>query len=349
MLRFKRGQVRILEALLTCMILLIGLSAAVYFGGVYESVETGELEEVGQNILSILDDSEVIDEIVFGEEGVDELKTLIETLLPPDTFYSVRVSSALTNETIREVSNIVGQNFSSVADTVALRQVKTISLPVARRELTKLDVMLVIDRSGSMGWEDPPRIYYAKEAAKTFVDQLNASRDRVGLASFATEASLDHHLSNNFDSVKSEIDSLQANGWTKMGGGLEEANAELNSSHRDDAILAMILLSDGMANVDRDGNIYEDEENREPAMSYVREEANEAGNMSVVLYTIGLGNDTEHFDEELLRSIVKNGGHYYYAPSAEDLEDIYEKIALDLLFQVRYDIVVIEITLVKAG
>lgn len=349
MLGWRKGQVRVIEALLTCLIILVGLSVTVYFGGVYKPVETGELEEVGENILSILDDPEVIEEIVFGSGADSNLKALIEALLPPDTFYSVRISSA-TNQTVySELTNMMNQNLSSVSDTVTLQQVKTISLPVAREELTKLDVMLVIDRSGSMGWEDPPRIYYAKEAAKTFVDQLNASKDMVGLASFGWEGTLDHHFSSNFDSVKSEIDSLNAYGATNMGGGIEQSNIEFASNHRNDTIMAMILLSDGMANVDRNGTYYEEGEDRTPAITYVVEEANIAGNMSVVIYTIGLGNDTNHFDEDLLKNIVRNGGHYYYAPSAEDLEGIYEMIALDLLYQVRYDVVVIELTLVKAG
>ena len=109
--------------------------------------------------------------------------------------------------------------------------------------------------------------------------------------------------------------------------------------------MATIILSDGLVNVDREDIIYPGEY-RTPAMNYVREEADVAEAMGVIIYTIGLGNE---IDEDLLKDIVRNGGHYYNAPSAEDLEHIYEMIALDLLFQVQYEIVIIELTLVKAG
>jgi hypothetical protein len=84
-------------------------------------------------------------------------------------------------------------------------------------------------------------------------------------------------------------------------------------------------------------------------MNYVREEADVAEAMGVIIYTIGLGNSSSHFDEDLLQEIVRNGGSYYRAPSAEDLVEIYELIALDLLFQVQYEIVKIDLSLVKAG
>lgn len=346
---YKKGQVKIIEALITCVILMSGLSFVVFYGGIYKTIGTTELEEVGENIISVIDDQEVLKKIVFSEESVDsEIKSLIEALLPPDVFFILSIASSEQDQ-ITSITNIVSHNLSSSLDSVAIQQVKTVSMPITRKEFLELDVMLIIDRSGSMGWEDPPRIYYAKEAAKTFVDQLNASRDMVGLTSFGWSGTTDHHLTHNFVSVKSEIDDLNAYGATNMGEGLEKANDEFVTNQRNDTVTASILLSDGFANVDRDGQYYDEDDDRTPVFQYVREEANVAGNMSVALYTIGLGNSTDHFDEDLLKEIVRNGGHYYHAPSAEDLEEIYEMIALDLLFQVQYDIVTIELTLIKAG
>jgi len=96
----------------------------------------------------------------------------------------------------------------------------------------------------------------------------------------------------------------------------------------------MILLSDGVAN-----RPY----NETYAKEYARSQAEIAA--GVIIYTIGLG-DPSYFDEELLKEIQTNG--YYYAPSAEDLTDIYLAIAEDLLFIVKYEIVVLTLTLVKA-
>ena len=346
----KKGQVRIIEALLTLMIMLSALSVAVFFGGVRKTVRNSELEEVGENILSILDDQDVIQKIVFTEEDIDsEVKTFIEALLPPDVFYILTISSVEQNQIISEISNIENQTLISVLDSTSFQEIRTISMPVGRKEFLELDIVLTIDRSGSMGWDTPTRISYAKLAAKTFVDQLNGSRDMTGLTSFGWDGTIDHQLSNDFASVKSEIDDLNANGATNMGEGLEKANDEFVAHHREDTLMATIILSDGLVNVDREGNYYDEEEDRTPAMNYVREEADVAEDMGIIIYTIGLGEESSSFDEDLLKEIVRNGGNYYRAPSAEDLVHIYEMIALDLFYQVQYEIVRIELTLAKAG
>jgi Mg-chelatase subunit ChlD len=352
LLKGKKGQVRIIESLLACILLLSGLSVIVQFGGVQKTSKASDLEEVGENILSILDDTDVITKIAFTEADVDaEIKALIEAMLPPDVYYVLSISGTDPNHLLTEISNVENQSLLSNLDAVSIQEIKPISLPVARKALLELDVVLIIDRSGSMGWESPTRISYAKAAAKTFIDQLNTTRDLVGLTSFATSGSINHHLSNNFPSVKSAINSLTANGYTNMGEGIEKTNNEFEANQRTDTIKAAILLSDGFANIDEGGYppAYDEHDDRTPVFEYVQDEADVAGDNGVVLYTIGLGNSTDQFDEDLLKQIVKNGGSYYRAPSAEDLEDIYNMIAVDLLYRVQYDVVRIEITLIRAG
>jgi len=351
LIKGKKGQVKIVEGLLTLIIVLSALSFLVYFGGTHKTVGTSELEEVGENVLSVLDDQDVVEKIVFADDDIDaELKTLIEALLPPDVFFIVTLTSTAENCLITEISNLENQTQASLMDSVSFQEVKTLSMPVGRKELLELDVVLVIDRSGSMGWETPTRLSYAKQGAKIFVDKMNASRDMVGLTSFAWGGTNDHPLSHDFASVKVAIDDLYANGATNMGEGLEKANDEFVARHRDDALMAAVILSDGLVNVDRNGIYYNDWDDRTPAMDYVREEADVAEAMGVIIYTIGLGETSNNFDEDLLKEVVRNGGKYYYAPSADDLIYIYEWIASDLLqYQVQFDIVRIELTLLKAG
>jgi Mg-chelatase subunit ChlD len=348
--RGKKGQVKIIEGLLTLIIVISALSFLVYFGGVHKTEGTSELEEVGENVLSILDDQDVVEKIVFSDDDVDaELKTLIEALLPPDVFFIITLSSTGENHLITEISNLENQTQASAMDAISFQELRTLSMPVGRKELLELDVILVIDRSGSMGWETPTRISYAKNAAKTFIDQLNGSRDLAGLTSFGWDGTIDHQLSHDLVSVKAEIDALHANGATNMGEGLEKANDEFVAHHREDAVAATILLSDGLVNVDRNGTYYDEGDDRTPAMDYVHEEADIAEDLGIIIYTIGLGEESSHFDEDLLMEIVRNGGKYYHAPSADDLGSIYDMIALDLFYKVQYDIVRIELTLYKAG
>src|SRR5204863_8223388 len=64
---------------------------------------------------------------------------------------------------------------------------------------TPLDVMQVLDRSGSMAGQ---KLTDAKSAAKGFVDAVRLSSDQIGVASFSDGASLAHGLSHHATSIK---------------------------------------------------------------------------------------------------------------------------------------------------
>ena len=182
-----------------------------------------------------------------------------------------------------------------------------------------LDVMLVIDRSGSMAGQ---QMTDAKNAAKIFVDELDAFNDRSGLVSFDgwsflwwgdPDAELDVNLTFDKASVKSGIDSLNANGGTAMGTGIQYANDHLRDMGRSGAVWAEVVLTDGRSNRGID-----------PLAA-----ANNAKARGIVVYTIGLGSDT---DGALLQQIADlTGGKYFYAPDSSQLNNIYLEIAEDLL------------------
>ena len=120
-----------------------------------------------------------------------------------------------------------------------------------------VDVMLVIDTSGSMAWDinhdygsSNQRMNAAKNAAKNFIGNLNPSRDTVGLVSFSSTASLKKSLTTDFNSVNSSINGLYASGATNMRKGFQLGIQELATHGRSDAIKALILMSDGEWNYD---------------------------------------------------------------------------------------------------
>lgn len=345
MLRNRKGQMRIIEAMITCFILVLGLSVSIYLSNVYAVMESGNIEKVATNILNMLDDVDVVEKVISDQSSWEsELKGLIENLLPPDTFYNLTLRSALTGEILGEITNLAEWNASSNMDSFSIERVVTMSLPLGRSEYLPLDVMLVMDVSGSMNDRLPgdtrTKIDGTKQAAKMFIDQLNSSRDRVGLVTFSTEATLRTHLTNDFAKVKSDIDNLYPNGYTDIGDGISNATGEFNLNGRRDnnTVWVTILLSDGMANRPLGTN----------ATEYALNKAEEASAMGIRIYTIGLGAKTV-IDEVLLREITANGGKYYYAPSADDLTDIYTRIVQDLMFEVKYDVIILELTIMKPG
>jgi len=110
-----------------------------------------------------------------------------------------------------------------------------------------IDVVLVIDRSGSMDDSDvsPTRMKAAQKAANNFVAQMNSTRDRVALVSFASDARLDTPLTNDKAILESKINSLTPTGATNMRQGFYEAISNLSNNGRSEAVKAVILMSDG--------------------------------------------------------------------------------------------------------
>jgi len=118
-----------------------------------------------------------------------------------------------------------------------------------------IDVVLVIDRSGSMGSDSPTRISSAQAASETFVGQMNPLRDRIGVVSYAgytsgTETRTDIALTNDYSQVNSTIDSLAASGATETRDALRQAIELLvNTPNYDEkAVKAVVLMTDGNYN-----------------------------------------------------------------------------------------------------
>jgi uncharacterized protein YegL len=167
-----------------------------------------------------------------------------------------------------------------------------------------VDVMLVIDRSGSMSGQ---KIADAKVAAITFVNRMDLSMDQIGVASFSSFATLNHQLSQSAVTVIQAISGLNAEGGTDIASGLEVAGDEILKSGHHLAANApvIVLLSDGQSYGD------------------VIAVANRVKGEGIRIISVGLGSSAQ---ESLLRAIASSKSDYYYAPDSTDLADIYQGI-----------------------
>lgn len=111
-------------------------------------------------------------------------------------------------------------------------------------------LMLVLDHSGSMASTDvaPTRLQAAISAANTFIDQLPASA-RIGVVAFSTSPDTVQQPNTNHAAARVAVDNQQANGGTDTGPALELALQLLHGSQKDHPPAAIVLLSDGAANL----------------------------------------------------------------------------------------------------
>lgn len=114
----------------------------------------------------------------------------------------------------------------------------------------KSDIVLVIDRSGSMKDKDKDgvsRMAHAKEAAEKFVSTLlpdgNDGNTHIAIVSFASNVSTNQPLTNYASELNEAIDGLKADGGTFTQAGIRQAELILKNSSAD--VKNIVLLSDG--------------------------------------------------------------------------------------------------------
>jgi Mg-chelatase subunit ChlD len=183
------------------------------------------------------------------------------------------------------------------------------------------DIELIIDRSGSMN--DYNKMNEAKDAATKFVDVMaRDSRNRLGLISFSDSATTNNSLTDNFTSIKNNINNLQPNGLTCIECAVKKANQDIATNGRPGVKKAVILLTDGKAN-------YIDGSNSQQPTAISEQKAIDAVNSGynaskTNFFTIGFGSDV---NTNFLKGIASSTGAKYYFPAPSELNDVYQEIS----------------------
>lgn len=193
--------------------------------------------------------------------------------------------------------------------------------PTPQACFEKADLMLVLDRSGSI---NSGELTILKDAAKFFVDTLAPSADgtHVGEVSFSTTGTLDEHLTAIGQDVKDAIDALISGGFTNLQDAILDSSGELanpgDGHDRDDGTSPdyMVIITDG--NPNRPGS----EANAKAVAAAAADAARAAG---TTVYVVGIGSDV---DEAYLRDeIADDEAHYFAAADFDDLVAILADIA----------------------
>ena len=214
-----------------------------------------------------------------------------------------------------------------------------------RTEGEGIDIMLCMDVSGSMGSTDipPSRMDVAKEVAEEFVRSRPV--DRIGLVIFSGESFTQCPLTNDRNTLITQIQKLESRALLKdgtvIGEGLATAVDRLTKSPSKSKVI--ILITDGKEDAPDTRLI-------DPLTAL-----DIAKSKEIKVYTIGMGAmpttivevtgnknkpknpNIDFIDEALLRKIaVETGGVYFRARDKQGLKDTYSQI--DKLEKSKIDI-----------
>lgn len=174
----------------------------------------------------------------------------------------------------------------------------------------RMNLVLVIDRSGSMGSEN--KLEQVKTSAVEILNNLNPS-DRLAIVTYddSINTLLPSTSVEDKNYIRELIYGLHPGGSTNLSGGMMAGFAEAQRNFREDSVNRIVLLSDGLANV---GIV-------DPTQ--IANQAKRIRENKISVSAMGVGID---YNENLMASIADySGGNYYYINQETSMASVFQK------------------------
>ncbi len=189
-----------------------------------------------------------------------------------------------------------------------------LSLAAPGADEVPLDLLLVVDRSATTD------IAFVQEIGEFYLSALPVE-GRIGLVSFAEEATVDVELTASAQLLRAGLSNLRNIGKTAIGDGMFEATQHFLQRGRSEAVWVAVLVTDGRANAGRNPRL----------------QAERAADNGIAFVTVGLGRNP---DERLLRDVAEaTGGAFFREFSFAAVEEVVDRTELAVA---ATDIVVVE-------
>lgn len=175
------------------------------------------------------------------------------------------------------------------------------------------------------------------DSADYFTTLFDSVYDKIGVAEFSTQSSLNMGLSSNLSAVRNAVNTMSVpNGGTNIAHGLAVGRQILDGSgKRANAVRVLVLLTDGLPTNYCGSSTYaasaynstscSSNSNVTYGEAHAQREAERAAAGGIIIFTIGLGYDV---DASFLEDIATTGGgSYYFAPTTAQLDEAFKAIA----------------------
>ncbi len=195
----------------------------------------------------------------------------------------------------------------SVALTISAENV----LPVTEEDMQPVDLVVVLDRSGSMNGQ---KLHDARTAVLHLLERLSA-RDRLSVVTYSNNVEILFPLLQvngaSKERLKTLVRAINAGGGTNLSSGLSSGIAALMQADGHGRQRKVILISDGLAN------------HGITSPTELGAMAADGSEYNLGISTVGVGYD---FNEIVMTTIADHGaGNYYYLESPQDIGSVFEK------------------------